>query len=174
MRIRSCFLALVSVLAVGVSSFAQPVNGHGEPEPVGPLTYDPPFVDVSAYLTEEDDINAWYTLVYNLKQNFDYICGDTFCEGEYTNIESLRYRCSVERTTGIIGTCVWVFAASNEEISPWTGKIIADVPAWQCRSPLVWGTSIHDLLSALSGTSPLYAELPGTDQSLYDGLATCL
>lgn len=162
MKVRSIVLALVSVVTLGVSSLAAGDDTVRE------------YVDVGAYLTADADIDAWYTLVGNLRQNFDDICGDTFCEGEYSNIESLRYRCSVERSTGTIGSCVWVFAASNEEINPRTGKVIVDAQAWRCRSPLVRGTSIHDFLSALSVTTPLYAPLPGTTQSIYDGLANCL
>jgi hypothetical protein len=194
MKNRSFLLALVVVASVSMPSVALATNDDGRSETGAGATSGSPrsqaargalrsgagvlpvaeYVDVSAYLTEPADIDAWYTMVYNLKQSFDYICGDTFCEGEYTNIESLRYRCSVDGLTGRIGSCVWVFAASNEEVSPWTGRIIVDVRAWRCRSPIVRGTTIHDLLSALAGPSPLYATLPETDQSLYDGLVNCL
>jgi hypothetical protein len=182
MNNRPFLLALIMVASVCVPSVALATNDDSRSGTGGGLTFGSgasilpgaEYIDVSAYLTDAADIDAWYTMIYNLKQNFDYICGDTFCEGDYTNIESLRYRCSVERLTGTIGRCVWVFAASNEEVSPSTGKIIVDVRAWRCRSPIVRGTSIHDLLSALAGPSPLYATLPETDQSLYDGLVNCL
>ncbi|MPZ20603.1 MAG: hypothetical protein GEV06_22230 [Luteitalea sp.] len=173
MNNRSFLLALALVVALCMPSVALATNDDGGSQSASILPVAE-YVDVSAYLTEPADIDAWYTMIYNLKQNFDYICGDTFCEGEYTNIESLRYRCSVEGLTGTIGSCVWVFAASNEEVSPSTGKIIVDVGTWRCRSPIVRGTSIHDLLSALAGPSPLYATLPETDRSIYDGLVTCL
>lgn len=176
MKIRTFVLALGLVLALGVSLFALAARADGAPDAssrhAGGTTQE--YVDVSGYLTADADINAWYTLVFNLRDDFDYICGDTFCEGEYTNIESLRYRCSVERTTGTIGSCVWVFAASNEEVSARTGRIIVDAQSWRCRTPLVRGTSIHDFLAALEGPSPLYAHLPGTNWSIYDGLANCL
>lgn len=181
MNNRSCLLALVMVVSVWTSSVAL-AEGRGRFEKAAGPTFTSvtrvlpvaEYVDVSAYLSDAADIDAWYTMVYNLKQNFDYICGDTFCEGEYTNIESLRYRCSVEGLTGAIGSCVWVFAASNEEVSPSTGRIIVDVRTWRCRSPIVRGTSIHDLLIALAGPSPLYVALPETNQTIYDGLASCL
>jgi hypothetical protein len=163
MNTRSLPLAVVVILACGALQTTR-----------GAAVVDGEYTDVSAYLTSDADIDAWYSLVRNLEQNFDDICGDTFCEGEYSNLESLRYRCSVRQTTGALGSCVWVFAASNEEINPRTGKVIVDAQVWRCRSPLARGTSIHDLLAALSGPSPLYDPLPGTDRSLYDGLTTCL
>ncbi|WP_255486365.1 hypothetical protein [Luteimonas sp. MC1782] len=41
-------------------------------------------------------------------------------------------------------------------------------------SPLVAGTTIEALLHALQGEEPLYAALPGTSLTLYDGLVDCL
>lgn len=135
----------------------------------------PQYVDVSSYLTSEADFEAWYQLRANLKENFDDICGDTFCEGDYSNIESLRFRCSVDSTTGVIGQCVWVFAASNEEIDPATGGVTVDTQTWSCVSPLASGTTLSALLTALAGPSPLYATLPGTTSTtIYDGLTNCL
>jgi hypothetical protein len=177
MKIRLLLLALLfsaapATLPVGLANGARL---HGASHAA--LASDDPaqeFVDVSAYLTDDAHINAWYALVFGLKQNFDDICGDTFCEGEYSNIESMRYRCSVEKNAGTIGSCVWVFAASNEEINPRTGKVVVDAQAWRCRSPLASGTHILDFLSALAGTSPMYATLPATTRSIYDGLTNCL
>lgn len=132
------------------------------------------YVDTSAYLTSEADINAWYQLVSTLNQQFDDVCGDTFCEGDYSNIQPLRFRCSVDSRTGVIGECVWVFAASNEEVDPATGAISVDTQTWTCKAPLARNTNIRAFLTALSGTSPINATLPRTTQSLYDGLVDCL
>ncbi len=49
-----------------------------------------------------------------------------------------------------------------------------DTQAWRCRSPLARNTDIHDLLSALTGPSPIDAILPGAGRSIYDGLVDCL
>ncbi|RKH54866.1 hypothetical protein [Corallococcus aberystwythensis] len=131
-------------------------------------------VDATTYLSSRPEYPAWLELRSNLKENFDDICGDTFCEGDYSNIESLRFRCSVNSKTGVIGQCVWVFAASNEEINPTTGAITVETQTWTCQSPLASGTTMASLLTALSGPSPLYATLPGTSTTLYAGLGDCL
>ena len=158
MSIRSW--VVVAVLGLSVSASAQAPARQ--------------YVDTSAYLTSEADINAWYQLVSTLNQQFDDVCGDTFCEGDYSNIQSLRFRCSVDNRTGVIGQCVWVFAASNEEINPATGAITVDAQSFTCQVPLAPRTPLSAFLSALSGPDPLRAPLPRTTQSIYDGLADCL
>jgi hypothetical protein len=113
-------------------------------------------------------------MTWKMKRNFDDICGDTFCEGDYSNIESLRYRCSVNQVSGRIGMCAWVFAASNEGIDSATGEISAQTKFWQCRTPLASHTRIEELLTALAGDSPLYATLPGSNDTILNGLIDCL
>jgi len=132
------------------------------------------YVDISEYLTSDADINAWYTATSQLRKNFDDVCGDTFCEGDYSNIESLDYRCSVDKNTGIVGRCTWVFAASNAEVNVDTGKILVDNEHWKCRTPLAPKTRVADLIAALNVANPIRAILPGTSTSIYDGLVDCL
>lgn len=132
------------------------------------------YVEASGYLRDDAQIDAWYEMRYRLRENFDRICPDTFCAGDYSNLYALRFSCSVEQSSGAIGQCVWVFAASNEEVDPVSGRIQATPKAWRCRSPLAPGTTMSALLGALAGDRPLYATLPGTSVSLYDGLIDCL
>lgn len=157
-----------SWLVVGVLGLAVPVSAADSAAPARQ------YVDVSSYLTSEADFEAWYQLRANLDQNFDAICGDTFCEGDYSNIQSLRFRCSVDSRTGVLGECVWVFAASNEEVDPATGAITVQTQSFTCKAPLAPRTTLRAFLDALSGPSPLYAPLPRTQTSLYDGLVDCL
>lgn len=139
-----------------------------------PAAHHSNYVDASAYLQTDAGIEAWYALRQNLRRNFDEICGDTFCEGEYSNIESLRYVCSVHRVNGRIGMCGWTFAASDEVIDPVAGRIVARHQGWLCRSPIVAGTTMESFLDALQGEDPLYAALPATSRTLFDGLVDCL
>lgn len=132
------------------------------------------YVDVASYLDSDAEYEAWLHLRLQLRQNFDDICGDTFCEGEYSNIHSLRYLCSVHQASGRIGTCGWSFAASDESIATTTGRITSQPVAWFCVSPIVRGTTIEALLDALQGDEPLYATLPMSARTLYDGLIDCL
>lgn len=132
------------------------------------------FTELAGTLTTDADYEAWYTLRAGLDTNFDDICGDTFCEGDYSNIQSLRFTCSADPATGRIGMCTWILAGSYEDIDPLTGRISVHARAWRCRAPLAPRTTVPELLLALSGDRPLYATLPRTQQSIYDGLVDCL
>ena len=154
--------ALLCALLVAALSF-QPLRGQA---------YGP-YVDASSYVSGDAQIEAWYGMRRQLRRDFDLICGDTFCEGDYTNIEALRFQCSVHRVSGRIGMCVWSFAASDEVVEPRSGKITVQGRHWQCRTPLAPGTTLEGLLAAVADGSPLYATLPG-GRSIYDGLVDCL
>ncbi|WP_437731939.1 hypothetical protein [Sorangium sp. So ce1335] len=134
------------------------------------------FVDADSYFTSSAEIDAWYGLLRELNDDFDVVCGDTFCEGEYSNYKPLRFRCSVEEHAGTIGSCVWVFAASNEEILPSTGEVEVDARSFVCEMPVAPETPVADLVAALSASRAraIDTALPGTDRSLYDGLVECL
>ena len=133
------------------------------------------YADVSGYPLSDARYEAWIGLRIALKDDFDAICGDTFCEGEFSNIESLRFRCSVDQASGRVGMCAWMFAASNEEIDPATGRIrVSQRGFWRCRAPLVRGTTIEQFIDAIQGEEPLYAPLPMTKKTMMDGLIDCL
>lgn len=134
----------------------------------------PIYAEARDVLTTDADIEAWYTLLANLDRNFDDICGDTFCEGDWSNIQPLRLRCSVETSTGVLGRCVWIFAASDEALDPATGRYSVTTKNWRCRAPIAPLTTLREFLDALAGDAPLYAPLPHSGRSIYDGLADCL
>jgi hypothetical protein len=154
-RLAACLLAVL----IPAAATAQDRPGYG---------------DAVEYFQADAQYEAWFQITRDLRRDFDWICGDTFCEGEYTNIQPLRFRCSVHRATGGIGMCTWTFAASHEEIAPATGRIGVQRAFWQCRAPLAQGTTIDQLLEALAVDEPLYAPLPGTQRSVMDGLIDCL
>ncbi|RPE81075.1 hypothetical protein [Vulcaniibacterium tengchongense] len=133
-----------------------------------------PYVDMSAYVSGDAQIDAWYGGRVRLQRDFDAICGDTFCEGDYSNIQPLRFVCSVHQASGRLGGCVWTFAASDEAVDPRTGAIAVRPQVWRCPVPLAPRTTAEALLAVLAAESPLYAPLPGTDRSIYDGLIDCL
>jgi hypothetical protein len=134
----------------------------------------PPFVEPYAYFTEDAQYEAWYALRAGLELGFEDICGDTFCEGDYSNIAPLRFQCSVQLRSGRIGACTWSFAASNEEIDAGTGQLAVDVPAWTCSIALAPGVTMTQLLVALAVDEPLFAPLPGGTDAVYDSLVDCL
>lgn len=154
----------LSLLAAAAVAVANPLAAQSAPN----------YGDVYGYFRTDAQYEAWYTLTSQLRRNFDDICGDTFCEGDYSNIQSLGYRCSVEATSGTIGRCLWLFAGSYEEIDPASGRFTVHKAFWRCRTMLPPGTTIDALLAALAGDRPLYAPLPGSTSTIYDGLVDCL
>ena len=132
------------------------------------------FVEDYEYFADGPQYDQWFTLTLTLRSNFDQICGDTFCEGDYGNLQSLGYHCSVEQASGRIGRCVWTFAGSYEQVDPATGDITVQARTWECPTPLSPHTRMTALLAALDGYQPLFQPLPGTDATIYDGLIGCL
>jgi hypothetical protein len=134
------------------------------------------YTDARWYFTTDEDIDAWYALTYQLEDDFDDVCGDTFCEGDYSNYQSLGIRCSVEKSTGTVGVCVWTFAASQDEVVVSTGNVRVSTKMWRCKLPVVRDTPVSELVQALGASEdgPLHARLPRSDSSIYDGLVSCL
>jgi hypothetical protein len=155
--------ALMLVLGQATAASAAPATPTGHS-----------YVDLREHISSDAEVNAWYGVVYQLNRNFDDICGDTFCEGEYSNIQALRFACAVDSVNGEVSQCVWGFAASEENVDPQTGGVLINLPGWRCVAPLAPHTTVSQLLSALAGDEPLYAALPGTSLSIYDGLIDCL
>jgi len=136
------------------------------------LRIAPVYVDAIEY-RGEGGWDAFYDLEHRLAKGFDDVCGDTFCEGEYSNIQHLRYRCSVRLADGVMGECIWTFAGSNQEVNRASGKVVVDGRIWQCKSPIVPGTTIGEFYRTLAGRDAIHALLPRSNKSLYDGLVDC-
>lgn len=157
-------------------------SGSSEPLDSGSSALSPSklqksqFVEVASHLARSEALDAWYSIVFALEADFDAICGDTFCEGDYSNIQSLGIRCSVQQTSGRIGSCKWTFAASSEQVVPDSGEIRIESRVWRCELPVPRGVRVSTMIGALSGhyQEPLYAALPGTERSVFDGLVDCL
>ncbi|WP_368561631.1 hypothetical protein [Pseudoxanthomonas sp. UTMC 1351] len=145
--------------------FSLSANALASPSPPTTGTY----INATTYMSGAQ-LDAWYSMTRRLKSNFDNICADSFCGGYFSNIEALRYNCSVDQTTGHIGMCAWTFAASNEEVDPISGSIVVEKGSWRCRTPLDQNIGIAKLITALAGSTPLHAPLPGSRLTILDGL----
>lgn len=134
----------------------------------------PAYVDAMDYPAPGEGWEAFSDLEQRLAHDFDQLCGDTFCEGDYSDYRPLRYRCSVRQRDGVIGECIWSFGASEASIDADTGRVVVDARLWHCRTPLQPQTRVHVLYAALSGERPLFAPLPHSEHSINDGLIDCL
>ncbi len=132
------------------------------------------YVDAVDYPTPSAGWEVFHDLEDRLEADFDQLCGDTYCEGEYSDYRPLRYRCSVRQRDGVIGQCVWTFGASEASIDPVSGQVQVDAQLWQCNTPLKKGTRLTVFYAALAGQGPMLAPLPRTTLSVNDGLIGCL
>ncbi|QDL29371.1 hypothetical protein [Stenotrophomonas maltophilia] len=135
----------------------------------------PQFVDARDYPSPATGRERFLAAERLLVRGFDDICGDTFCEGQYYNLRAMRLRCSVQRATGVVASCVWTFAGSYTWVQQ-TGRIDVDQGSYACVLPLAAGTRLDELLAAWesAGYDALHATLPGTDTHVYEGLTACM
>jgi hypothetical protein len=110
-----------------------------------------------------------------LKADFDAVCGDTFCGGDYSNLQALRFACSVRQTTGTLRQCKWLFGGSYNTIDATTGAITVHPKSYRCMVT-VKGTAnqLAAALTAADTTDPIDRPLLGSTKSAYDALLGCL
>jgi hypothetical protein len=135
----------------------------------------PRYRDVDESFTDETSQNRWFELKRQLRQAFDQVCGDTFCEGDFSNLEALSFRCSAAIATNQLRSCLWIFAGSYETVTPSTGTIHPTARTFLCKIP-VQGT-VAGLMDALldgAGPDPLHRPLPAGTGSIYDVVGACL
>ncbi|MDX3933471.1 MAG: hypothetical protein QHC77_16165 [Stenotrophomonas sp.] len=131
-------------------------------------------VDARDYPSAGAGEAAFAVMERALVRGFDYICGDTFCEGDYGNLRALQLRCAVSRDGGTVAACLWSFAGSHASVGSFDPKPSVDARTRACRLPVVPGTSLAALLERLRGPDALDTPLPGTDVSSYQALTDCL
>ncbi len=134
------------------------------------------FVDARLHPDQASGWERFRNVERALVAGFDDVCGDTFCEGEYYNLQPMRLRCSVERATGQVAACTWTFVGSSTSVRS-DGSIDVDLRSYACVLPLAVGTPLESLLQALEAVPPrdsIDVPLPGTSTSVYDGLTECL
>lgn len=130
----------------------------------------PRYIELGDFVSSDADIERWLEIRLGLEDAFDDVCGDTFCEGDYTNLQSLGFTCSVSPKQGRLRECVWTFAASDEAVDAATGSIASNVPFYECRFRP--SGRVPGFLEAF-GDDPLQSPLPGLGGSLYDALGEC-
>ena len=127
------------------------------------------YVDLSEF--EKIDQDEWFDNLRKLTTEFNAICGDTFCEGSWSNLTPLTFGCAVTSKAGNVKDCVWTFAASSVDVDVTTAGIFTNAPTFQC--PVTIKTTAVKLSHLLATSSnALQAALPGTP-SIYEQLGDC-
>jgi len=118
------------------------------------------------------DQGAWYDLENKLAGEFNDVCGDTFCGGDFSNLTPLTFACSVTSKAGDVKDCAWSFAGSYAYTDPKTAVIGVDAPTFQCHvAPKTTSVKLIALLQ--NSPNALREVLPGTTGSIYDALVDC-
>jgi hypothetical protein len=167
---RPLHLLLLLVVLSGCARWER--DAAGAPASLREARGDDAYVDVESWFSTGPEGQAWHRMEDALKQEFDDICGDTFCEGDYNDIEPISFTCSVCRATGEIGSCVWVFGGSYEDIEPSSGAIDVHAKIFSCQIPIQ--ATPDELVNALGTHFPLDQPLPHAKNTVYDVLVDCL
>jgi len=137
-----------------------------------------PFKEMREYLGDlrNGSQDRWFATLGQLAKSFDDVCGDTFCEGDYSDLSALSTYCAVS-SGGIVAQCVWLFAGSYSNVSTKTGALGLKRKIFTCNLPLARGTTALALVDALAvsgNDDPIQRPLPGTTSSIDDALVRCL
>lgn len=128
----------------------------------------PRFVDASELLGRAELRSAARALA----AQFDDVCGDTFCEGVFNDVQPLDLTCSVAADGSRVGGCTWTFAGTATDIDPATGAVSVNHAVTTCELPVDGDAAA---LKAFLGKASLFAVLPGqAEKTLMDAITDCL
>lgn len=178
MKAREIFLTLTLALStLSVVAQASPWSAAGS---------FPAHTALENYLNDE----AYLTYIGAkdaVDRAFIDICPDVWCEGEYENIATTGFVCSVATATDVVNSCVWSFGGVNHFVDANTGKIKTQSARSNCV--IVKNVKLDDLMAFFamaaqkgqdpSGrniykSAPFYLTVPGTNSELMDIVTDCL
>ncbi|HIE5356803.1 TPA: hypothetical protein ACXNP2_003430 [Stenotrophomonas maltophilia] len=139
-----------------------------------PALAQAPHVDLADYPSPQANWDRFHRLQASLVREFDGICGDTFCEGEYSNYRVLTFRCAVQADVGTVRHCAWGIVASELQVEPVRGEVQVDNARWICPVTLGEGVPVEVFHATLEQEEGAFEPFPGTDVTVFDTLPTCL
>jgi hypothetical protein len=132
-------------------------------------------VSARDYYTSEAGIARWTAAKTALKNGFDRVCGDTFCSGDFGDLQAMDFTCAITKSTGNVKSCMWTFGGSWHLVAAQGGAQQITASTFKCPM-LMKGTlsSFIDVLTATGIDQPINRALPGMTTSAYDSLLGCL
>lgn len=116
----------------------------------------------------------------SLHRQFDDVCGDTFCEGEFGNLTSMGINCAID-ANDVIKACIWTFSGSTVDIDPTTGDFITNAKSFTCDLSLHGPRAqVEAFLLQVASKSEFFGEglrqivIPGGDKTLFEVLSDCI
>ena len=142
--------------------------------PITATTADhPTYVEAADYYTTLANQQKWRASYDALKLGFDNICGDTFCGGDFSDLQSLDVACAVTKSSGNVKSCMWTFGGSYTTVKK-TGELDLASKTWSC--PVAVHGTLPQLIATLTGTNTqdgIHRPLPG-GVAAYDSIAGCV
>ncbi len=149
------FLACVSMTLAMTGCLAQGGSDDSESTEQDVTTT---YVDILDF--EKTDQGQWYDTIHALNDQFNQECGDTYCEGDWSNLVPLTFACSVSSKAGSVKDCVYTFAAAQVDVDPRNAAIVVDAPVFKCSIKMkTTAVKLEKLLSTAS--DKLRTPLPG-------------
>jgi hypothetical protein len=174
-----------TALALLTTSLALALAACGAPQPQlsddsDDLASPAKFIDLEEWVytpAGSGFTDQYWSIRNTLKSDFDDVCGDTFCGGDYSNLQALSFRCSVEVKTGKLKACQWLFGGSYDTVSKSSGGIVSHAKFFKCVIPAA-GTAAAFLkgvtATPATPTAMIDRTVPGATTSFYDALLGCL
>jgi hypothetical protein len=149
------YVTAIAAISTGCIAQAGETDGNDELEQDVSTTY----VDILDF--QATDQLAWYGLIRSLNTQFNDECGDTYCEGDWSNLVPLTFSCSVSSKAGSVRDCAWTFAAAQTEVDPRNAAILVNAPTFQCHIKMKTTAAKLTKFLATAGDK-LRDPLPGT------------
>lgn len=136
------------------------------------------YVSARDYYASAAGLDRWSKTVANLKAGFDRVCGDTFCGGDFGDLQAVDFSCAITKSTGNVKSCAWTFGGSWHLVPEKGGQLDVHSSTFRCDVP-VKGT-LSQLISTLTAPTQWWEDeylrlpLPGTTATAYDALLGCL
>jgi hypothetical protein len=166
------FAALASTLALAACHAAPPAPNADPAETVEDVSATR-YRELFDVLRDEGEREAYVAFGRRLGERFDQVCGDTFCGGDYADLEPVRLACSATEKTAKMRECLWTFGGSYVAVNGATGALDVTATTFACRFPV--GVKASTFLATMTASAdPLFEPIPGRDATVYDALLDCL
>lgn len=137
----------------------------------------------STSTTEPLTLSEFRSAVSSLTDEFNFICGDLFCEGEFSEIVPVNFDCVINKESKQVSLCQWLFLAFQNDIDVETGLLVRREKIFRCDVPFGGDLKLfREFLAAATVTvqgsesrNHFNTVIPGSlGRTIYRVLSSCL
>ncbi len=149
----------------------------------------PLFDTFDSYLITQEIVDSgykwqdYYESMLNIALQFDGICGDTFCEGDYPDLILRDDRCVIDLQNKMIKSCLFLFHGLYSSVNGATGNLEVEEKTYQCPLLLqdISEKTWYDFILKVGSAGNNYIDgiwkedllIPGQNQTLYEFFGSC-